>query len=40
VDPTVAYDTIVVAWVLYCALYSFWLGRALGAAGWPGRPDG
>ena len=34
-NMTVAYDTFVIAWVLGCALYSFWLGRALGASGWP-----
>ncbi len=40
VDAEVAYDTVVVAWVLYCALYCFWLGRVLGAGGGPGRMGG
>jgi len=36
-DATVIWDTLVVAWALGCALFSFWLGRALGASGWPRR---
>jgi hypothetical protein len=36
-DGTAIADTLVVAWVLGCALYSFWLGRAMGASGWPRR---
>jgi hypothetical protein len=36
-DSSVLYDTLLVAWVLGLALYSFALGRLLGAKGWPGR---
>ena len=35
-DDALAYDTLLVAWVLGMALFSFLLGRALGASGWPG----
>ncbi len=35
-DDALAYDTLLVAWVLGAAMFSFLLGRALGASGWPG----
>jgi len=34
-EGKVVADTLVIAWVLGCALYSFWLGRALGASDRP-----
>ena len=36
-DSQLAYDTLLVAWVLGLALYLFSLGRLVGASGWPGR---
>ncbi len=36
-DSQLAYDTLLVAWVLGMALYLFSLGKLLGASGWPGR---
>jgi len=35
VDSQLAYDTLLVAWVLGLALYLFSLGRLMGAAGGP-----
>ena len=35
VDSQLAYDTLLVAWVLGMALYVFSLGRLMGAAGGP-----
>jgi hypothetical protein len=37
IDAQLAYDTLLVAWVLGLALYMFFLGRLMGAAG---RPNG
>ncbi len=36
-DSQLAYDTLLVAWVLGVALYMFSLGRLAGASGWPSR---
>jgi hypothetical protein len=36
-DSQMAYDTLLVAWVLGLALYMFHLGRLVGASGWPNR---
>ena len=36
-DSQLAYDTLLVAWVLGLALYLFSLGRLVGAKGWFGR---
>ena len=36
-DTQLAYDTLLVAWVLGLALFLFSLGRLVGASGWPSR---
>jgi len=34
-DPQLAFDTLLVVWVLAAALYLFSLGRLAGTTGWP-----
>lgn len=36
-DSQLAYDTLLVTWVLGLALYMFYLGKLVGGSGWPSR---